>query len=108
MTIISRHLFENACSKHSMRQRAFKTQTLRVEDEPEDDDKAVEDVEAVADVSEEPVGRELEHHLEGEDDAEDQVAHLHVLRQPFWLHVELNSHAGDSKRKKLSRLLHLS
>ncbi len=74
-------------------------ETKKVEVKPEDDDEAVEDVEAVADVSEEPVGGELEHHLDGEDDAEDQVAHLHVLRQPLRLHVKLDTHADDSERK---------
>jgi len=72
---------------------------LRVVAEPENDDETVENVETVADVSEESVGRELEHHLDGEDDAEDQVAHLHVLRQPFRLHVEFDPHAGESKPK---------
>ncbi len=62
-------------------------------DIPEDDDDAVEDVEAVADVLVEAVGEQLERHLEGEDDAEGHVAHLDRLGEHVGLVVELDAHA---------------
>ena len=46
---------------------------------PQADNEPVKYVEAVTDVLDEPVGRELEDHLHGEDAAEDEVADLHHL-----------------------------
>ena len=46
---------------------------------PQTDNEPVKNVEAVTDVLDEPVGRELEDHLDGEDAAEDEVADLHHL-----------------------------
>ena len=46
---------------------------------PQADNEPVKYVEAVTDVLDEPVGRELEDHLDGEDAAEDEVADLHHL-----------------------------
>ena len=46
---------------------------------PQADNEPVKYVEAVTDVLDEPVGRELEDHLHREDAAEDEVADLHHL-----------------------------
>ena len=46
---------------------------------PQADNEPVKYVEAVTDVLDEPVGRELEDHLDGEDAAEDEVTDLHHL-----------------------------
>ena len=46
---------------------------------PEYNNEAVEDVEAVADVLDQPVGGQLEQHLQREDDGEGQVGDLHYL-----------------------------
>jgi len=48
---------------------------------PENDDKSVEDVEAVAYVADEAVSGELQHHLDGEQDREQQVAVFEHLCQ---------------------------
>ena len=54
--------------------------------QPENDDEAVEDVESVAYVAEWPVGDQLQHHLDGEQDREQQVAVFQHLRQHRRLH----------------------
>ena len=43
---------------------------------PEDDDESVEDVEAVADVSEQSLGEHLHQHFHGEQTTEEQIAVL--------------------------------
>ncbi len=60
---------------------------------PEEDDDPVEDVESVADVAEDPVGGDLEHHLDGEDDAEGEVADLDGAGEEVGLLVVLDAHA---------------
>ena len=60
---------------------------------PQADNEAVKDVEAITDVLDEPVGRELENHLHGEDAAEDEIADLHDSREGFRLVVVLDTHA---------------
>jgi len=46
---------------------------------PEDNDESVEYVEPIADILDEPVGGELEHHLSREDDGEHHVRQLNNL-----------------------------
>ena len=60
---------------------------------PEKDDDSVENIESIADVLEDAVGGELEDHLDGKNDAKDQVADLHGFGQPLGLQVILDAHA---------------
>ena len=56
-------------------------------------DEAVKDIEAITDVSKEAIGRQLQQHLDGENDAEHEVADLDSLGQQLRLAVELDAHA---------------
>ena len=49
--------------------------------EPQDDDEAIKQVEAVLDIAEEAVGDHLEQHLDGEQRTEEQVAVFEHHRQ---------------------------
>jgi len=61
---------------------------------PEDDDEAVEDVEADADVATQAVGDHLQKHFDGEQSAEEHVAVLQDLSQRRRLQPTNQAHSS--------------
>jgi len=70
---------------------------------PENDDEAVEDVEADTQVSTQTVSEDLEQHLNGKQTAEEHVAVLEQLRQRRRLTAKQNTPVSNHRTTSHSR-----